>query len=131
MPPPSKCSTAHPTNFCIHFSSPIHPTCPNNLILLDLITEIKNVRSTDQEAVLCTVYSTITLLSPAYTEIYSSEPYLQALSANVPLTLRNTKFHTHTKQKTKFHYLHFNLYILRTEASSCLVSTYTFIGTKS
>ena len=86
------------------FLSPIRNTCPNHLILLDLITLImfdEDYRS------ICSLFCSLLhsranlLLRPSLAQISSSAANFQTPSAYVPPSIWTTKFHTHTKQQAK------------------------------
>jgi len=84
-----------------HLSSPIRPTCPAHLILLDFITrtilgeEYKSFISS-----LCNLFNspvTSSLLSPNIL----LNTFSQTSSASFPPAMSATKFHTHTKQQAR------------------------------
>ena len=77
---------------------PVHATCPAHL-LLDCITRIicvEEYRSLSSS--LCSIIR-YPLSCSSYTQIFSTAPYSQTLSAYVPSSMRATEFHTRARQQ--------------------------------
>ena len=87
--------------------SPIRPTCPAYLILLDFITRkiLGEEYWTLSSSLCCFLHSPVTS-SVLGINIFS-KTYSQTPSAYVPPSMPATKFHTHTKQQAIYIY---NLY---------------------
>jgi hypothetical protein len=75
----------------------MHAVCPTHLLFLRLITLIILVKGTSYEALHYAVLSSLPLDPPSWIQIFSSTPCFQIPTIYIPPLVRETKFHTHTK----------------------------------
>jgi len=89
--------------------SPIRATCPAYLFLPDFITRtILGEEYRSLSSSLCSfLHSLVT--SSLLTQMFSSAPYSQTLSAYVSSSVSATKFYSHTKKQTKSYFCISNL----------------------
>ena len=103
-------SGVHTKNLC-ELLYPIRATWVAYLIIFDLFTPIIFAEEyRPLSSLLCSfLHSPVTssLLGPKF----PSAPYSQKPSSYIPPWKWQTKFHTHTKKQTKFHFRIFNIYV--------------------
>ena len=103
-------SCVHNKTLC-EFLCSIRATWPTNLIICDLFNTIIFVGGYRplRSSICSFLHSPVTssFLGPKF---YSA-PYSQTLSSHISLWNWQTKFHTHTKQQTMFHFRIFNIYV--------------------
>ena len=79
----------------------IRAKCSVQIILLDLVTRMIFVRSTEHKAPFCVVFSTSLLPRPSWAKISSSALYSRKPSSYIPPSMWVTNFHNHTKQQAR------------------------------